>query len=49
MIAETNILDDSLIILHTTIEVEGEDIEGSVLIWPYRASLDRLLQHLGGS
>jgi chemotaxis protein CheC len=49
VIAETNILDDSLIILHTTIEVEGEDIEGSVLIWPYRASLDRLLQHLGGS
>ncbi|MEW5785274.1 MAG: chemotaxis protein CheC [Bacillota bacterium] len=48
VIAETKIVEDNLILLKTTLQVEDEGIEGSVLILPDSGSLQTLLKNLGG-
>jgi len=47
VIAETATAENYLILLKTMVEIEEEEIEGSVLILPDSGSLPMLFDHLG--
>jgi len=47
VVAETNILDDYLILVKTNLAIESESMEGNVVILPEHGSLDSLLQLMG--